>query len=128
MTRTHTSMGLKKESFNPTRMRRQTVIDQSAARCTIRVGTQILMNQILDKTIWELSRVIDGGNMNVKIKASQEARTEMVFIIMASPTYFSLSPFTKVLAQFLQHGIDAAKQKKLTKYSYLPSLLKVCHL
>jgi hypothetical protein len=87
---------------------------------TIRVGTQIPMNQLLDETIWELSRVIDGGNMNVEIKALQEARTETVFIIMASPTYFSLPHFTKVLAQFLQQGIDAAKQKKPTKYSYLP--------
>jgi hypothetical protein len=88
--------------------------------CTIRVGTQIPMNQILDETIWELSRVIDGGNMNVEIKALQEARTEMVFIIMASPTHFSLSPFTEVMARFLQQGIDAAKRKKPTKYSYLP--------
>ena len=89
--------------------------------CTIRVGTSIPMIQILDETIWELSKVIDRGNMNVEIKALQEARMETAFIIMASPTWFSLSPFTKVLSQFLQHSIDAAKRKKPRKYAYLPN-------
>ena len=39
--------------------------------CTIRVGSSIPMIQILDETIWELSKVIDRGNMNVEIKALQ---------------------------------------------------------
>jgi hypothetical protein len=106
--------------------------------CTIRVGTHIPMAQILNETIWDLNGVVDGGNLNVEIKALQEARTEMVFIIMASPTWFSLPPFTEVMARFLQQGIDAAKRKKPTKYSYLRRkshrlhynkiLSRVCHL
>ena len=78
------------------------------------------MAQILNETIWDLNGVVDGGNLNVEIKALQEARTEMVFIIIASPTWFSLPLFTEVMARFLQQGIDAAKRKKPTKYAYLP--------
>ena len=68
---------------------------------TIRVGTSIPMSKILDETIWELSSVVDGGSINVEIKALQETRTETVFIITASPTFFPLLDFTNVMAHFL---------------------------
>ena len=76
---------------------------------TIRVGTSIPMSKVLDETIWELSSVVDGGIINVEIKALQEIRTETAFIIMASPTFFSLTDLTSVMTHFLQQGINSAK-------------------
>ena len=89
---------------------------------TIRVGTSIPMSKVIDETIWELSSVVDGGSINVEIKALQEIRTETAFIIIASPTFVSLTDLTEVMAQFLQQGINAAKKARPKKYAHLPNV------
>ena len=91
--------------------------------CTIRVGSSLLMKDILDKCTWTLKDIVSGGDIFIEVKPLQHVRTETPFVLIAVPTNCSDEDLSTTLRQFIQNGVSQAKRKKPAKYKYLPDVV-----
>jgi hypothetical protein len=79
--------------------------------CTIRVGSSLLMKDILDECTWTLKDIVRGGDIFIEVKPLQHVRTEMPFVLIAVPTNCSGKDLSNTLRQFIQNGVNQAKRK-----------------